>query len=144
MRLLADFIGEIMKERRSLAEQHADCCIYFNGIMNEKCEANIKYPDVWKNLPCHKSRPSTIFCASQKFPTEDETRKYVEESEQHLNKMRLAFEIVAKVKKEHKGENWSGSFECPACKGILHLSHASLNGHVWGKCETEKCLAWME
>lgn len=31
--------------------------------------------------------------------------------------------------------------ECPVCKGKLHLSQA---GHVWGKCETPNCVAWME
>lgn len=34
--------------------------------------------------------------------------------------------------------------ECPVCKGRLHLSQSSLNGHCHGKCETEGCVAWME
>jgi hypothetical protein len=34
--------------------------------------------------------------------------------------------------------------ECPACKGLLHLTQASYNGHVHGKCETKGCVAWME
>lgn len=34
--------------------------------------------------------------------------------------------------------------ECPACKGRLHLSQSSYNGHVHGRCETESCVSWME
>lgn len=34
--------------------------------------------------------------------------------------------------------------ECPACKGRLHLSQSSYNGHVHGHCETKDCVSWME
>lgn len=34
--------------------------------------------------------------------------------------------------------------ECPECKGKLHLSQSSLNGHVHGACETAGCMSWME
>lgn len=34
--------------------------------------------------------------------------------------------------------------ECPCCKGKLHLSQSSYNGHVHGRCETDDCLNWME
>lgn len=34
--------------------------------------------------------------------------------------------------------------ECPECKGRLHLSQSSHNGHVHGKCETPDCVSWME
>lgn len=34
--------------------------------------------------------------------------------------------------------------QCPECKGRLHLSQSSYNGHVHGKCETEGCVSWME
>ena len=38
----------------------------------------------------------------------------------------------------------TGVVECPICKGQLHLSQSAYNGHVWGKCETADCIAWME
>ncbi len=34
--------------------------------------------------------------------------------------------------------------ECPKCKGRLHLSQSSYNGHVHGHCETPGCVSWME
>jgi hypothetical protein len=33
---------------------------------------------------------------------------------------------------------------CPICKGMLHLSQSSYNGHVHGRCKTEGCVSWME
>lgn len=131
-----------LRERPSLAEQHGNRCVHFNGIQNKKCDANINYPPDCRNLPCHKK--SGLVCPKQHFPTENEIKQFVEETEQRLNEMAKAFIIVGKIKKEHKGENWKGIEVCPVCGGKLHLSHSSFNGHVWGKCETEKCLGWME
>ena len=34
--------------------------------------------------------------------------------------------------------------ECPICRGKLHLSQSSYNGHVHGQCETDGCVEWME
>jgi hypothetical protein len=36
------------------------------------------------------------------------------------------------------------TIKCPKCNGILHFSKSSYNGHIWGKCETEDCLSWMQ
>lgn len=51
-----------------------------------------------------------------------------------------------------KWRSWTGNnrvakqgiIECPMCKGRLHLAQSSHNGHLWGKCETEKCVSWIE
>ena len=37
-----------------------------------------------------------------------------------------------------------GVIDCPTCRGRLHWSRAPENGHVWGKCETEECVAWIQ
>jgi hypothetical protein len=132
-----------MSRNRSIAEQHANACVYFNGIQNEKCEAGIAYPKDWKLNPCHKDNIS-IPCNRRSFPTPEEVKSFVEECEKQFENMGKAFQLTAKIKKEHKGKDWQGVEICPACGGKLHLSHAALNGHVWGKCETEKCLAWLE
>ena len=34
--------------------------------------------------------------------------------------------------------------ECPICKGVFHYHISTENGHISGKCETEKCLTIME
>lgn len=40
--------------------------------------------------------------------------------------------------------NRSEIVECPECKGKLHLTQSSYNGHVHGYCETKDCVSWME
>jgi transcriptional regulator with XRE-family HTH domain len=37
----------------------------------------------------------------------------------------------------------SGTIECPICKGELYFEVHN-NGHVWGKCVSQGCLAWMQ
>lgn len=132
-----------MRERPSIAEQHANACVYFNGITNDKCDAEITYPREWKDNPCHKSHEN-IPCEKRRFPTQEEVEIFVKELELQFENMKKAFVIVGKIKNEHKSHNWEGVEVCPVCNGKLHMSHSAFNGHVWGKCETEKCLAWME
>jgi hypothetical protein len=44
-----------------------------------------------------------------------------------------------------KGNGGRGCITCPVCeKGQLHYSVASYNGHMWGKCSTDDCVAWMQ
>lgn len=131
-----------MRERPSLAEQYANKCVYFTGVQNKKCESGVTYPKDYRHLPCHKS--GNLSCSKQRFPNEEEVKEFVRETELRFRNMEKAFVIVGKIKKEHKGKNWAGIEVCPICGGKLHLSHSAFNGHVWGKCETAKCLGWME
>lgn len=60
-------------------------------------------------------------------------------------RMTLVLPVVAKVKKEHRNQDWRGEVPCPAgCGGVLALTHSAYNGHVWGCCSTVGCLNWME
>ncbi len=60
-----------------------------------------------------------------------------------IRKMTLAGPVLkAWRKKEPYGKQ--EVIECPVCKGRLHLSQSSYNGHVHGRCETDDCLNWME
>lgn len=75
--------------------------------------------------------------------------------EEHAEKMLQSIrEAIAIIKKKHnvkikweeptkQNESTEGTIECPVCKGTLHYSISSYNGHIWGACETEKCLQWM-
>ena len=37
-----------------------------------------------------------------------------------------------------------GKLPCPVCKsGDLHYE-VHYNGHIWGQCNTEGCVAWLE
>lgn len=50
----------------------------------------------------------------------------------------------AKAKGLKKGHGGTGEVECPICKKRLRYSVASYNGHMWGSCETEGCVRWMQ
>jgi transcriptional regulator with XRE-family HTH domain len=44
-----------------------------------------------------------------------------------------------------RGNGGRGSFLCPICKrGQLNYSVAGVNGHIWGRCTTDGCVAWMQ
>ena len=60
-----------------------------------------------------------------------------------LRKMTLAGPVV-KAWRNKRPIGKREVIECPVCKGRLHLSQSSYNGHVHGHCETENCLNWME
>jgi hypothetical protein len=63
--------------------------------------------------------------------------------EASLRRMTIVGPVVgAWRKKEPLGKQ--EVIECPACKGRLHLSQSSYNGHVHGHCETKGCVSWME
>lgn len=83
-------------------------------------------------------------CDKYTEPTPEEVVKYEQEMHAHAERMMKGIEATMDIRKKYKGQNWKGVIECPICKGRLHVSHAAMNGHVWGKCETVNCLAWME
>ena len=145
-----------MRQRKSHREQVANWCKYFTGVSNDVCKAGIKYQDVkgkpspdnpfgvsvtW---PCLRDEGGHLLCEKRAWKTDEEVDKKVAESESHLQKTLTAMKIVPEIKKLYKDKNWNGTRECPVCKGVLHLSHAAINGHVWGKCETADCVEWME
>ncbi len=83
-------------------------------------------------------------CEKYEEPTADEIAEHEAEIEKATQRMMRTLPLIARIKLEHKDESWKGTEECPECGGVLHLTHAADNGHVWGQCETEGCLAWME
>lgn len=60
-----------------------------------------------------------------------------------LHRMEVVMPAVDKWR-EKKPLGKAEVIECPSCKGRLHLSQSSYNGHVHAKCETPDCVAWME
>lgn len=129
----------------------------------EACRAGVVYDDLMRvselgrtgcmlRLPCIRShhdaeerRGEPLHeCPHLRWPTKEESDAHEREINAHMKKIEAALEIVAPIRKEHRGKNWSGTLECPVCKGKLHVRHAGYNGHVWAKCETEDCVSWIE
>jgi hypothetical protein len=131
---------------KSLRGQIENRCKHFNGIfINKACAAGISYEGQEpRHRPCFKDEGSDITCPQRDFPSPAEVDKELADIEENNSRMNLIYPLIARIKKDHAGSDWSGAERCPACGGNLHLSHASLNGHVWGKCETPNCVAWME
>jgi hypothetical protein len=136
-------------------------CRYFTGLpmvslqdQRTTCEAGINYrkhiggPDLgWcSRAPCLTTSMSKeqVPCDKYEEPTQEEIDKFDAEVKEASDRMMRTIPFIEKIKKKYKGQNVKSTDECPECKGVLHFTHAAYNGHVWGKCETEECLNWVE
>lgn len=78
-------------------------------------------------------------------PTDEEIERDRRESDEHLERTLAAIKVSSEWRVKPKpAQDRREVVECPICKGRLHLSQSSYNGHVHGKCETDKCVSWME
>lgn len=128
-------------------------CVHFNGIMNKTCKAGIVYGDLYKNrlieymrhLPCFDDgTKGKCSCEKLRFPSEEEERAEKELLDAHMVKLSLGLVAVQPIRDEYRGRDYSGTLDCPVCKGVLHVRHAGYNGHIWVKCESKDCIAWIE
>lgn len=126
-------------------------CRHRCSMMEEQCKAGVSFESLREQrgengcLPCYY-RAGMISMDCEKFEpiTVEETEAKDKATGEAVAKHMLAMGLVVEVKQEHKGKDWRGVKPCPVCSGKLHMPHSSYNGHVWGKCETDGCLAWME
>ena len=127
-------------------------CRYRCSMMERQCEAGVVFDAIrarrkhrGDSLPCYyQEGTNPISCASRSLISVEDVIREDNEIAARTKLMLLARDVVLSIKAEHKGKDWTGVVECPACSGQLHLSHAAYNGHVHGRCETEGCLSWME
>lgn len=121
---------------KTLKEQIENKCIHFNGIMEKVCKAKIAYADVRVEgdgpykFPCLKQGGE---CAQAKFRTDEEVDARVRLIEESGTKAMIAVAAI----KEHcaKTKEQTGKVPCQ-CGGELHYAVASVNGHVWAKCDS--------
>jgi hypothetical protein len=54
--------------------------------------------------------------------------------------------VIGKIKERHgKQRGVAGSLKCPVCNtGTVFYSVAPLNGHIWARCNTKGCVAFMQ
>ncbi len=140
-------------------------CKHYNGSYHNKtCEAGVVYNEVTPDphgpgcayrIPCNRELSEQGLkvlkecgpqgtCDKYQEPSQDEIDSYEAAIAEHSKKFLTTIPLIKKVKQEHKGKDWAGVVVCPVCGGKLHVTHSSFNGHVWGNCETENCLSWME
>jgi hypothetical protein len=125
-------------------------CRHFTGVQNKTCEAGVNYDDVVP-IPCIGRVGAEIEpakCEKKSCWTREEAINIEKERAESTKRFMLALGAAsedAKAKGYKKGHGGKDSLPCPVCKtGTLHYSVASYNGHLWGQCTTDKCVAWMQ
>lgn len=149
--------------------KHGTCKHYNGSYHNTHCEAGVCYRDVipmpdenagsFFRQPCFIRSPEELAelndgqresyeqrgtCEQYTEPTDADIAEFDAVIEEHGKRFMRTLPLIMRVKSEHEGKDWQGTETCPECQGVLHMSHAAYNGHVWGQCETEGCLSWME
>lgn len=95
--------------------------------------------------PYDRCGEKAVACPHRREPTDDEILENRRMWDLQIKKTTAAIKVASEWRVKPKpAENRTGVVECPICKGRLHLSQSSYNGHVHGKCETQDCVAWME
>lgn len=127
-------------------ERIMSSCKHFNGLLNDKCSKGVCYE--LEDLPCFADSQNPCACEHRQMPTQDEAQADVDQMERRFeNRMKARAEITTYIDNHalNKNSDLTGKMPCPVCDGgTLAWSRASLNGHVWGSCSTDGCVAWME
>jgi len=125
-------------------------CRHYNGpIRNDCCAVGVNYRKLGDDskagyivrLPCVVGSPLSkdqVVCDKIDLFTPVELKKLEQEMLDRMDAVAKAISEIRKTKQQ------SGHVKCPTCSNKLHFSIAKSNGHLWGKCETDKCLSWME
>ena len=149
--------GETMMTKTEPKNVKKDTCKHFNGVQNSRCDADVNYRELagppnagyvarlpcWVNSLSDKPQPK-VTCEKFCLPSAQEINDWERYVQEHIKRQMKANPLIVAFKKEYKGRSGSVVKTCPVCGGNLHMSIARYNGHVHGKCETDKCLWWME
>lgn len=150
-----------MTREERQAHRHARellTCRHFNGVGfggdAKCCRAGIDYrahvggEDFgWvKRLPCmpkpaDEDRSRVVACSLREFPTEKEVEAQEREADESMALTTAAIKLCRADAGGKRGV--AGDVECPKCTARLHYTVAKVNGHLWGRCSTDGCLAWM-
>lgn len=98
--------------------------------------------------PCiggHKTPNVLTLCSKWERRSLEHAAKRADAFQEMMERMEIVMPVVSKWRVKPKPtSDLRGIIECPKCKGRLHLSQSSYNGHVHARCETENCVAFME
>lgn len=130
-------------------------CIHYRASgpggrpMPATCEAGVEYaPLRGPHQPCFldkgESRAGALECPKLRRPTPEEIATHEAWSDGRTKMFMSVLAGIGPWRAKNKGKSASEIIECPACKGRLHLSISSYNGHVHGHCATKGCVSWME
>jgi hypothetical protein len=132
----------------SLAKIRATGCKHFTGSINKTCKAGVEYrqlspgPGCLTRIPClpespYRSEPMAT-CGRFELYTAAEVEQLDADSASRTHFTLKLFQEIKAI------GLMLGKVVCPKCSGWVHFKVAQLNGHVWARCETENCLAFMQ
>lgn len=98
--------------------------------------------------PCiggHAAANVLALCPKWERRSIEHAEQRADDIEKMMQRMTVVMPFVNKWRTHPKPEKSRQEIvECPQCKGKLHLSQSSYNGHVHAHCETKGCVSWME
>ena len=150
-----------MNNREQHIEFHRNYCVHYDpqpGKTTIGCtaglvprEAMLRTPQAEAGLKCrpciggHNLSDPLAYCPKWERPTMESAEESADGFEELMDRMEIVMPVVSKWRiKPKPKQDRREVIECPKCKGRLHLSQSSYNGHVHGSCETEGCVRWME
>lgn len=120
-------------------------CVQFREVPAHGKGAYCKPGEPTKRIEIDRRDQVMVPCALRVEPTSEQVQAYRAETELELKKAMTAIRVAAEWRVKPKpAQDRREVVGCPVCKGHLHLSQSSYNGHVHGRCETEGCVSWME
>lgn len=121
-----------------------DYCALGLGASNAMDRArNAGDPNMSPCIGGHKASDVLALCPKWERRSIERAEKRADSIARWMERMAIAMPVVSAWRAEPPVGK-SEIIECPVCKGRLHLSQSSYNGHVHGHCETKDCLSWME
>lgn len=150
-----------MKTRQDLIDFYRNYCTHYApkpGSLKQDycalgCDASQRMNDARdagepQMTPCiggHTTPNVLRLCPKWERRSLEHAEKRADAMEEMLGRMEIVMPVVSKWRVQPKPESDRQEvIECPKCKGRLHLSQSSYNGHVHGKCETDGCVSWMD
>lgn len=98
--------------------------------------------------PCiggHKAKDVLSICPKWERRSLEHAEKRADAIGEMMDRMEIVKPVVSKWRVNPKPKSdRSEVIECPKCKGKLHLSQSSYDGHVHSHCATEGCVFWVE
>lgn len=98
--------------------------------------------------PCiggHTASDVLALCPKWERRSMEHAESRADSIEQMFKKLELSGPFISQWREKPKPkQDRRDIVECPVCKGRLHLSQSSYNGHVHAHCETKGCISFME
>jgi hypothetical protein len=124
----------------------SDYCALGCGA-SERMDAGRKagQPNMTPCIGGHKAADVLALCPKWERRSMEHSIARADSFEEMFKRMEIVDPVVTKWRTIPKpATSRAEVIECPVCKGRLHLSQSSYNGHVHAKCETADCVAFME